>query len=58
MGDGRAEVEKLLEEIMREREALPKDLHITRICCALVAISEGEIIKMTSPKLRYCPFRT
>jgi putative methanogenesis marker protein 8 len=58
MGDGRAEVEKLLEEIMRERGALPKDLHITRICCALVAISEGEIIKMTSPKLRYCPFRT
>jgi len=47
--------EELLKEIEKEKEGLPKDLHITRMCCALVAVSNEEIIKITEPLLKYCP---
>ena len=31
------------------------DLHITRMMHGFVAVSHGEIIKVTEPRLRYCP---
>ena len=37
---------------------LPKDLHITRKACALVAISNGEVIKTGKPKVHRCPLFT
>lgn len=54
----RHEVEKLIEEVQREKGELPRDLHITRMCCALVAVSNGSVIKVTRPRLEYCPLRT
>ena len=44
-----------LKEIKKEYGSIPSDLHITRKACALVAISEGRVIKMESPKINYCP---
>lgn len=53
----RAKVEEFLREVERELGRLPEDLHITRICCALIAVSEGKIIKAEKPRLEYCPLR-
>ncbi len=53
----REKLDEFLKEIERECGGLPKDLHITRICCALVAVSQGKIIKTEEPKLKYCPLR-
>ena len=52
---GRVLVEELLEEIKKERGHLPSDLHVTRMCGALVAVSKGEVIHVTETKMRYCP---
>ncbi len=54
----RHEIKKLMEEIEREIGRLPRDLHITRMCCALVAVSNGRVTKVTQPKLTYCPLRS
>jgi hypothetical protein len=42
---GKVKVEEFLKEIEKELRELPKDLHVTRMCCSLIAISEGKIIK-------------
>lgn len=47
------EVERFLAEI--KRDGSPRDLHITRMCSSLVAVSNGEVIKATKPTLKYCP---
>ncbi|MEM1574897.1 MAG: DUF2099 family protein [Nitrososphaerota archaeon] len=52
---GKEEIEKLLKEIEREYGKIPKDLHITRMHGSLIAISNGKIIKLTEPCLKYCP---
>lgn len=49
------EVGRFLAEIEEEMGGLPKDLHITRMCASLVAVSNGKVIKLTDPKLEYCP---
>ena len=54
---GKVKVEEFLKEIKKELGELPKDLHVTRMCCSLIAISEGKIIKAEEPCLKYCPFR-
>ena len=51
----KAKIEELLNEIKREKGEIPKDLHITRMHGSLVAISNGEIIKVSEPCLKYCP---
>jgi hypothetical protein len=38
-----------------KKEGVYEDLHITRMCSSLVAISNGKVIKLTEPKLKYCP---
>ncbi len=38
-----------------KKEGAFDDLHITRMCSSLVAISNGKVIKLTEPKLKYCP---
>jgi len=53
----REKLEEFLKEIEREIGELPKDLHVTRMCCALVAFSQGEIIKVEKRRLKYCPLR-
>ncbi len=55
---GKTQVEELLNEIRRERYSLPKDLHITRMCGALVAASNGKIIKVTETRMKYCPLNS
>jgi putative methanogenesis marker protein 8 len=52
---GEIRLEQFLKEIEKEKGMLPKDLHITRMCCALVAVSNGKVIKVTEPGLKYCP---
>lgn len=47
--------EEFLENI--RREGLPEDLHITRDCCSLIAVSDGKIIKTTEPQMKYCPLK-
>jgi putative methanogenesis marker protein 8 len=47
------ELNKFIEDI--KKEGVYKDLHITRMCSSLVAISNGKVIKLTEPKLKYCP---
>ncbi|NHV97475.1 MAG: DUF2099 family protein [Thaumarchaeota archaeon] len=54
---GREKLDEFLKEIESECGGLPKDLHITRICCALAAVSHGKIIKTEKPMLKYCPLR-
>ncbi len=48
-------IDEFLREIEREKGRLPEDLHITRMCCALTAVSNGEVIKVREPLLKYCP---
>ncbi|WP_455364354.1 DUF2099 family protein, partial [[Eubacterium] cellulosolvens] len=38
-----------------KKEGVYEDLHITRMCSSLVAISRGKVIKLTEPKMKYCP---
>jgi putative methanogenesis marker protein 8 len=54
--DGEVMNRKLKRFISEIKEAgSPKDLHVTRFCSSLVAISNGKVIKTTKPTLRYCP---
>lgn len=48
-------VQRFLEKVRQEYGGLPKDLHITRKACALVAISEGKVILSEKPAVKYCP---
>jgi len=52
------DVKKFLIEIEKDFGALPADLHITRKACALVAISEGKVIKLQEPEVHHCPLFT
>ncbi|MEM2491794.1 MAG: DUF2099 family protein [Candidatus Bathyarchaeia archaeon] len=49
------EVRRFLAEIEGEMGGLPRDIHITRMCSSLVAISDGKVIRLTDPKLEHCP---
>ncbi|MEM2882754.1 MAG: DUF2099 family protein [Candidatus Bathyarchaeia archaeon] len=49
------EVRKFLAGIEEEMGGLPRDIHITRMCSSLVAVSNGKVIKLTDPKLEHCP---
>lgn len=51
-------VRKFLKKIKDDFGILPKDLHITRKACALVAISDGKVIKMEKPEVHRCPLFT
>jgi len=51
-------VKKFLESIEKDYKKLPSDLHITRKAGALVAISDGRIIKVEQPKIKHCPLFT
>ncbi len=51
-------VTSFLLELKKEQGELPRDLHITRKACALVAISGGKVIKMQEPEVRHCPLFT
>ncbi|MEM2027748.1 MAG: DUF2099 family protein [Candidatus Bathyarchaeia archaeon] len=53
---GWSDIERFLREVECEAGGLPRDLHVTRMCCALIAVSNGRIIKMQEPRLKYCPF--
>jgi len=53
--DGRSIIERFLMEIRKGKGEIPKDLHITRMLGALVAISNGRVIKVLEPCLKYCP---
>jgi putative methanogenesis marker protein 8 len=48
-------LEKFLEKIVKNIGRLPDDLHITRKAGALVALSEGKVILIEKPLLKYCP---
>ena len=48
-------LEKFLEKIIKKIGKLPEDLHITRKAGALIAISEGKVILIEKPLLKYCP---
>jgi putative methanogenesis marker protein 8 len=52
------DVKKFLSEIEKDFGALPLDLHITRKACALVAISDGKVIKLQEPEVHHCPLFT
>ena len=51
-------VRNFIKEIEKECGILPSDLHITRKACALVAISNGKVIKVEEPRVHYCPLFT
>lgn len=46
---------KFLKELKDKFGSLPTDLHITRKAGAFVAISNGKIIKIGEPSIKYCP---
>jgi putative methanogenesis marker protein 8 len=52
------DVKNFLDEIEKDFGALPPDLHITRKACALVAISDGRVIKLQEPEIHHCPLFT
>jgi putative methanogenesis marker protein 8 len=52
------DVIKFLNEIEKDFGVLPLDLHITRKACALVAISDGKVIKLQEPEVHHCPLFT
>lgn len=45
------------KEFLREveKEGIHEDLHITRNFSSLIAVSDGEVIKITDPWMKYCP---
>ena len=47
-------LEKLLEHV-GVRKGDFEDLHITRFLSAFVAVSNGKVIKVTDPCMKYCP---
>jgi len=47
--------ETFLREIRKDGSLSSSDLHITRMCSSLVAVSGGRVIRVSEPKLRYCP---
>lgn len=49
------DLQSFIDEIKKETGTLPADLHITRKACALVAISNGKVIKIQEPEVHYCP---
>ncbi len=51
-------VKKFLDKIKKEYGSLPKDLHVTRKACALVAISDGKVLMMEEPQVHHCPLFT
>ncbi|MEM1507750.1 MAG: DUF2099 family protein [Candidatus Bathyarchaeia archaeon] len=53
---GWRDVEEFLREVKRETGGLPRDLHVTRMFCALIAVSDGRVIKVQEPRLHYCPY--
>lgn len=52
---GRIEVQKFLDKIMKERGELAHDLHLTRMCGGLVAVSDGKVIRARNTDMKYCP---
>jgi putative methanogenesis marker protein 8 len=52
---GRKEVEAFLNIIRNERCQLPPDLHVTRMCGGLVAVSNGHVINVANTEMNYCP---
>ncbi|MGM0365947.1 MAG: methanogenesis marker 8 protein [Actinomycetota bacterium] len=54
----KSKVKKFLQSIEQEYLKLPEDLHITRKAGALVAISEGRVIKAEQPSIKHCPLFT
>jgi putative methanogenesis marker protein 8 len=53
--NGKFSIERFLMAIKEEMGELPKDLHVTRMLGSLVAISNGSVIKVLEPCLKYCP---
>ncbi len=51
-------VRDFLNELEKETGTLPPDLHITRKACALVAISNGKVLKVQEPGVKHCPLFT
>jgi putative methanogenesis marker protein 8 len=51
-------VADFIKDLEKENGILPADLHITRKACALVAISNGEVIKIQNPRVHHCPLFT
>ncbi len=52
---GGVEVKVFLNAIRDERCGLPEDLHVTRMCGGLVAVSNREVIKVADTRMDYCP---
>ena len=48
-------LEIFLKKVKKEMGKIPEDLHITRKAGALVAISEGKVILIGKPTVKYCP---
>ncbi len=38
-----------------KKQGVYEDLHVTRMCSSLVAISNGKVIRLTEPRMKYCP---
>lgn len=51
-------LKKFLDELKETNGKLPEDLHVTRKAGAFVAISDGKVIKVSEPQIRYCPLFT
>ncbi len=51
-------VRDFIKDIEKECGIIPSDLHITRKACALVAISNGKVIKIQNPRVHHCPLFT
>ncbi len=47
-------VKKILKQIGVEKKT-HQDLHVTRFFSSFVVVSEGKVIKVTDPSLKYCP---
>jgi putative methanogenesis marker protein 8 len=50
-----SKINKFLQQLKDELEEFPADLHITRKAGAFVAISDGKVLKIGEPDIRYCP---
>ncbi len=54
----KSRIKDFLKAIEKDCEGMPEDLHITRKAGALVAISEGKVIKIEKPTVMHCPLFT